>query len=72
MKPHLALFLLLICVSSAFAKDDITKELIKSNGKERAYYLYVPSTIKGPARGVAVRSCRRITGVASHPVSRPK
>jgi poly(3-hydroxybutyrate) depolymerase len=38
--------LLLLLITSAFAKDDITKELITSNGKTRAYYLYVPSTIK--------------------------
>jgi poly(3-hydroxybutyrate) depolymerase len=48
MKPQvlLALTVLLIAVSSAAAKDDITKELITSNGKTRAYYLYVPPTIK--------------------------
>jgi poly(3-hydroxybutyrate) depolymerase len=45
----LAITLLLAAVSSTFAKDDITKELITSNGKARAYYLYVPSTLKGPA-----------------------
>ena len=50
MKPCLLLILLLVSVLSvpsvsSVAKDDITKELIKSNGKERAYYLYVPSTI---------------------------
>jgi len=47
MKPQisLALALLLIALSSASAKDDITKELITFNGKTRAYYLYVPSTI---------------------------
>lgn len=49
MKPCLLLTfaLLLISVSSvsSMAKDDITKELIKSNGKTRAYYLYVPSTL---------------------------
>jgi predicted esterase len=51
MKLHipLTLTLLLILVSSVSAKDDITKELITSNGKTRAYYLYVPSTIKAPA-----------------------
>ena len=51
MKLHLTLTLalLLSCISSAAAKDDITKELITSNGKTRAYYLYVPSTIKAPA-----------------------
>lgn len=39
--------LLLTSVSSvsSVAKDDITKELIKSNGQTRAYYLYVPSTL---------------------------
>jgi poly(3-hydroxybutyrate) depolymerase len=37
---------LLLVWTSASAKDDITKELITSNGKTRAYYLYVPSSIK--------------------------
>ena len=48
MKLHvlLTLIVLLVCCSSSFAKDDITKELITSNGKTRAYYLYVPATIK--------------------------
>ncbi len=48
MKRHpliLTILLLLFC-TSVFAKDDITKELITSNGKTRAYYLYVPSTLK--------------------------
>ena len=52
MKPCLLLTLMLLLVSvpsapsvSSAAKDDITKELITSNGKTRAYYLYVPSTI---------------------------
>ncbi len=51
MKLHipLALTLLLLTVSPASAKDDITKELITSNGKTRAYYLYVPATIKAPS-----------------------
>jgi predicted peptidase len=40
---------LLLSCSAALAKDDITKELITSNGKPRAYYLYVPSTIKAEA-----------------------
>ena len=48
MKLYPPLLLLLLCCSSALAKDDITKELIISNGKQRAYYLYVPSTIKAP------------------------
>ncbi|HMJ24452.1 MAG TPA: PHB depolymerase family esterase [Pyrinomonadaceae bacterium] len=48
MKLHLLLAatLLLLTGTSALAKDDITKELITSNGKTRAYYLYIPSTIK--------------------------
>ena len=52
MKLHvlLTLLVLLVCCSSSFAKDDITKELITSNGKTRAYYLYVPSTIKDGTR----------------------
>src|SRR5512145_253281 len=48
LHPSLALTLLLLCVSSASAKDDITKELITSQGKTRPYYLYVPSTVKAP------------------------
>lgn len=63
MKIHHALFVLLICVSSTFAKDDITKELIKSNGKERAYYLYVPSTVKGPAPLIVMLHGSNRTGV---------
>jgi poly(3-hydroxybutyrate) depolymerase len=52
MKPYplvaLTLVLLLTPVSavSPVVKDDITKELITVNGKTRAYYLYVPSTLK--------------------------
>jgi poly(3-hydroxybutyrate) depolymerase len=48
MKPHALVIttLLLMCFVPASAKDDITKELITSNGKTRAYYLYVPPTIK--------------------------
>jgi len=46
----LALTLLTVVPSvstvSSVAKDDITKELITSQGKTRAYYLYVPSTLK--------------------------
>lgn len=49
MKLHLPLALIILLVSwSALAADDITKELITSNGKKRAYYLYVPPTIKAP------------------------
>jgi len=48
MKLHipLALILLLLTICPVLAKDDITKELITSNGKTRAYYLYIPSTLK--------------------------
>jgi len=48
MKSHVLLvpIFLLLSFTSAPAKDDITKELITSNGKTRAYFLYVPSTIK--------------------------
>ncbi|HJS22847.1 MAG TPA: dienelactone hydrolase family protein [Pyrinomonadaceae bacterium] len=50
MRLHipLTLVVILLCFSSAAAKDDITKELITSSGKTRAYYLYVPSTVKAP------------------------
>ena len=63
MKALLAWLILLICVSPTFAKDDITKELIKSNGKERAYYLYVPSTLKGPAPLIVMLHGSNRTGV---------
>lgn len=47
MKFLLSLTLLLLSVLSvsSVAKDDITKELITSNKKTRAYYLYVPPTV---------------------------
>lgn len=50
MRLHIPLTLIvtLLSFSSAAAKDDITKELITSNGKTRPYYLYVPTTIKAP------------------------
>ena len=41
-----ALTLVLLAPAPATAKDEITKELITSRGKTRAYYLYVPSTLK--------------------------
>lgn len=47
--PFAILIVVLLVSSTAFAKDDITKELITSNGKTRAYYLYVPSTAKAEA-----------------------
>ena len=46
MKLLLLLTLLLLTPVSSVAKDDITKELFTANGKTRAYYLYVPSTLK--------------------------
>jgi poly(3-hydroxybutyrate) depolymerase len=48
MKLHITLtaVVVLMLSSLAQAKDDITKELITSNGKTRVYYLYVPSTIQ--------------------------
>jgi poly(3-hydroxybutyrate) depolymerase len=65
MKLHipLALILLLVCVSPSAAKDDITKELITSNGKTRAYYLYVPSTVKAPAPLIVMLHGSNRTGV---------
>lgn len=48
MKLHLLIIavLLLFPGTSAVAADDISKELFTSKGKTRAYYLYVPATIK--------------------------
>ena len=47
MRLHLLLITIFLVIPiSVAAKDDITKELITSNGKTRAYYLYVPSTVK--------------------------
>ncbi|HEU5459433.1 MAG TPA: PHB depolymerase family esterase [Pyrinomonadaceae bacterium] len=65
MKLHIlfALTLLLACVSTSAAKDDITKELIASNGKTRAYYLYVPSTVKAPAPLIIMLHGSNRTGV---------
>ncbi len=59
----LATVLLLTVVASAFAKDDITKELITSKGKTRAYYLYVPSTVKGPAPLIVTLHGSNRTGI---------
>ena len=41
-----SIFLLLLIAPVVFAKDDIIKELMKSGGKTRVYYLYVPSSIQ--------------------------
>jgi len=51
MKLHLLIIatILLLPLSAAAAKDEITKELITSKGKTRAYYLYVPATVKAAA-----------------------
>jgi poly(3-hydroxybutyrate) depolymerase len=48
MKLHLLMIaaLILFPITSAAASDEITKELITSHGKTRAYYLYVPSIVK--------------------------
>lgn len=59
----LATVLLLIVVASVSAKDDITKELITSNGKTRAYYLYVPSTVKVPAPLIVTLHGSNRTGI---------
>jgi poly(3-hydroxybutyrate) depolymerase len=63
MRLILTLLLLLISFSSAVAKDDITKELITSNGKQRPYYLYVPSTVKAPAPLIIMLHGSNRTGV---------
>lgn len=65
LKLHLPLtsILLLAAWSSAFAKDEITKELITSNGKTRAYYLYVPSTVKASAPLIVMLHGSNRTGV---------
>src|ERR1051325_5768277 len=65
MRLHIPLILLLLLLSfsSAFAKDDITKELITSNGKTRAYYLYVPSTVKDSAPLIVMLHGSNRTGV---------
>ena len=63
MKISLTLLLLLICFSSTVAKDDITKELITSGGKARAYYLYAPPTVKAPAPLIIMLHGSNRTGV---------
>lgn len=44
------LSLLLLPVKTAPANDEITKELLTSNGKTRVYYLYVPSSLPSASR----------------------
>jgi poly(3-hydroxybutyrate) depolymerase len=48
MKLHFLVIaiLILIPITSVSASDDITKELITSKGVTRAYYLYVPASVK--------------------------
>ncbi len=59
----LSLILLLVSFATASAKDDITKERMQSNGKTRVYYLYVPSTVKGPAPLIITLHGSNRTGV---------
>ncbi|HEV8429611.1 MAG TPA: PHB depolymerase family esterase [Pyrinomonadaceae bacterium] len=59
----LTFILLLAACSSVFAKDDVTKELITSSGKTRAYYLYLPSTVKTPAPLIVMLHGSNRTGV---------
>ena len=63
MRLPILLIILLLSFSSAFAKDDITKELMTSGGKTRVYYLYVPSTIKGPSPLIIMLHGSNRTGV---------
>src|SRR6185436_4439929 len=65
MKLHIPLCFALLLLSSfsAFAKDDITKELMTSSKKTRVYYLYVPSTIKGPSPLIIMLHGSNRTGV---------
>ena len=63
MKLSVTSILLLLLFAPAFAKDDITKELINSGGKTRAYYLYVPSTVKEPAPLIIMLHGSNRTGV---------
>jgi poly(3-hydroxybutyrate) depolymerase len=44
-----ALVLLPAAGSSSGSSDEITKELFESKGQKRAYYLYVPKTVKADA-----------------------
>ena len=62
MKAYVVFFIFLIC-GSVSAKDDITKELITSQGRDRAYYLYVPSTVKGPAPLIVTLHGSNRTGI---------
>jgi len=65
MKPLLILLTVIVFASPIVAKDDITKELIASHGRTRAYYLYVPSTLKpgSPAPLIVMLHGSNRTGV---------
>ena len=58
-----SILLLLLSFSPAFAKDDITKELMTSGGQTRVYYLYVPSTVKAAAPLIVMLHGSNRTGV---------
>jgi len=66
MKPLLILLTVIAFASPILAKDDITKELISSQGKTRAYYLYVPSTLKpgSPAPLIVMLHGSNRTGIS--------
>lgn len=54
MRQHLrlvgkSLALLLLVAGGAFAKDDIVKNAIESEGKKRSYYLFVPASVRPSA-----------------------
>jgi len=65
MKPLLILLTVIVFASPILAKDDIIKELIASHGRTRAYYLYVPSTLKpgSPAPLIVMLHGSNRTGV---------
>jgi poly(3-hydroxybutyrate) depolymerase len=50
----LAMLSLVLTSGPPTTSDDITKELMTSNGKTRVYYLYVPSTIQASSRAPLV------------------
>src|ERR1700704_2026334 len=54
MKLHFLIIaaLLVLPINCAAPGDEITKELITSKGKTRAYYLYVPATVKASSSPV--------------------
>ena len=46
LRPFIMASCLFLFTNIALASDDITKELMKSGGKTRVYYLYVPATVQ--------------------------